>query len=152
FHGSDVVMMIGGNPLVSCSYFDNRNPTKRLKDAKAQGMKIIIVDPRYTETARFADVFVQPLPGEDTTIVAGMIRLIFERGWEDKAFLACNAADTEKLRKAVEPFTPEYVARRADIPVETFIQMTEMFAQAKRGAAVTSIGPNMGPYSNLGEH
>jgi anaerobic selenocysteine-containing dehydrogenase len=152
FRGSEVVLMIGGNPLVSVTNFDVRNPMKRLKKAKAEGMKLLIVDPRLTETAQFADVFVQPLPGEDATIVAGMIRLIFANGWEDKEFLAANATDTERLRQAVAPYTPEYVASRADIPVEKLLQLTETFALAKRGAAITATGPDMGPHSNLAEH
>jgi anaerobic selenocysteine-containing dehydrogenase len=152
FPSSDVTMVIGGNPLVSITNLDLRNPMKRLKEAKARGFKLIVIDPRLTETAKFADIFLQPLPGEDCTILAGMIRLILERGWEDKEFLAENAADLAGLRKAVEPFTPDYVARRADIPVEKFLEATEAFAHAKRGPAISATGPNMSPHSNLAEH
>jgi anaerobic selenocysteine-containing dehydrogenase len=152
FQSSDVTMVIGGNPLVSIANLDLRNPMKRLKEAKARGFKLIVIDPRQTETAKFADIFLQPLPGEDCTILAGMIRLILERGWEDKDFLAQNAADLEILRAAVQPFTPEYVARRADIPVDTFIAAAEAFAHARRGPAISATGPNMSPHSNLAEH
>ena len=152
FQSSDVTMVIGGNPLVSITNLDLRNPMKRLKDAKARGFKLIVIDPRLTETAKFADIFLQPLPGEDCTILAGMIRLILERGWEDKAFCAQNAADLDRLRAAVQPFTPDYVARRADIPVEKFLEAAEAFAHAKRGPAISATGPNMSPHSNLAEH
>ncbi len=153
FHLSDVTMVIGGNPLVSVTNLDLRNPVKRLKEAKARGFKLIVIDPRLTETARFADIFLQPLPGEDCTILAGMIRLILKRGWEDAAFCAQHADGLEALKAAVAPFTPEYVARRADIPIDKFIQATEAFAvQAKRGPAVSATGPNMSPHSNLAEH
>ena len=152
FQSSDVTMVIGGNPLVSITNLDLRNPMKRLKDAKARGFKLIVIDPRLTETAKFADIFLQPLPGEDCTILAGMIRLILERGWEDKAFCARNAADLDGLRAAVQPFTPDYVARRADIPVEKFREAAEAFAHAKRGPAISATGPNMSPHSNLAEH
>ena len=152
FPSSDVTMVIGGNPLVSITNLDLRNPMKRLKEAKARGFKLIVIDPRLTETARFADIFLQPLPGEDCTILAGMIRLILERGWEDKDFLAQHAGDLETLRAAVQPFTPEYVARRADVPLEKFVEATEAFAHAKRGPAISATGPNMSPHSNLAEH
>jgi anaerobic selenocysteine-containing dehydrogenase len=152
FQSSDVTMVIGGNPLVSITNLDLRNPMKRLKEAKARGFKLIVIDPRQTETAKFADIFLQPLPGEDCTILAGMIRLILEREWEDKDFLAQHAADLEALRAAVQPFTPDYVARRADIPVDTFIAAAEAFAHAKRGPAISATGPNMSPHSNLAEH
>jgi anaerobic selenocysteine-containing dehydrogenase len=152
FPSSDVTMVIGGNPLVSITNLDLRNPMKRLKEAKARGFKLIVIDPRLTETAKFADIFLQPLPGEDCTILAGMIRLILEHGWEDKEFLAQHADDLEQLRAAVQPFTPDYVARRADIPVEKFLEATEAFAHARRGPAISATGPNMSPHSNLAEH
>jgi anaerobic selenocysteine-containing dehydrogenase len=152
FQSSDVTMVIGGNPLVSITNLDLRNPMKRLKEAKARGFKLIVIDPRLTETAKFADIFLQPLPGEDCTILAGMIRIILERGWEDTAFCAQNAADLDLLKAAVQPFTPDYVANRADIPVEKLLEATEAFAHAKRGPAVSATGPNMSPHSNLAEH
>src|SRR5262249_36422013 len=124
---SDVVLMIGGNPLVSITSFDVRNPLKRLKDAKARGMKLLIVDPRLPEPARFHDTSLPPLPGEDTTICAGMTGYVFENRLEDKEFLARNAADIQKLREAVAPFTPEYVAKRARVPKEQFIAVIDAF-------------------------
>jgi anaerobic selenocysteine-containing dehydrogenase len=51
FPSSDVTMVIGGNPLLSITNLDLRNPMKRLKEAKARGFKLIVIDPRLTETA-----------------------------------------------------------------------------------------------------
>jgi anaerobic selenocysteine-containing dehydrogenase len=144
-------MVIGGNPLVSVTNLDLRNPMKRLKDAKARGFKLIVIDPRLTETAKFADIFLQPLPGEDCTILAGMIRLILERGWEDTEFCAQNAADS-MLKAAVEPFTPDYVATPRRHPGRKTSGATKAFAHAKRGPAISATGPNMSPHSNLAEH
>ena len=152
FQSSDVTMVIGGNPLVSITNLDLRNPMKRLREAKARGFKLIVIDPRLTETAKFADIFLQPLPGEDCTILAGMIRIVLEKGWEDVAFCAQHAADLELLKAAVQPFTTAYVARRADIPVEALLAATEAFAHARRGPAISATGPNMSSHSNLAEH
>lgn len=152
FQSSDVTMVIGGNPLVSITNLDLRNPLKRLKEAKARGFKLIVIDPRLTETAKFADIFLQPLPGEDCTILAGMIRIVLERGWQDRDFCAEHTADLDVLRAAVQPFTPDYVAKRADIPVDKLLEATEVFAHAKRGPAISATGPNMSPHGNLAEH
>src|SRR3546814_6570025 len=83
-HDSDVRMMFGVNPLVSLatSYFDMTNPTKRMTEARARGLKLIVIDPRRTETANFADVFLQPYPGEDPTIADGLLRIILTESWE----------------------------------------------------------------------
>jgi anaerobic selenocysteine-containing dehydrogenase len=155
FHDSDVMMIFGGNPLVSLSTtgFVPFNPTKGIRAAKARGMKFIVIDPRYTETARYADIFLQPHPGEDTTIASGLLRIILTEGWEDAEFCARYAEGMDALRRAVEPFTPEYVERRAGIPRDKLREAAELFAlRSKRGIASSGTGPDMSPRSNLSVH
>src|SRR5262249_23287475 len=81
---SDVLMIFGTNPLVSLlgglNNFVPLNPVRRIKDAKARGMKLIVIDPRRTETARYADVSLQPYPGEDPALAAGMLRMVLSEG------------------------------------------------------------------------
>src|SRR6202012_1123995 len=127
---SDIRVMFGANPLVSLttSYFDMTNPTKRLKEARARGLKLIVIDPRRTETANYADVFLQPYPGEDPTVASGLLRIILKEGWEDKDFCDRFVADLDELRRAVEPFTPEYVAKRAGVPAEDLYKAATLFA------------------------
>jgi anaerobic selenocysteine-containing dehydrogenase len=155
FHSSDVLMVFGANPLVSISGvgIDTVNVAKRMKEAKARGMKLVVIDPRLTETARHADLFLQPYPGEDTAIAAGLIRIILSEGWEDREFCARYADNLEGLRRAVQPFNAEYVERRAGIAGGKLREAAQMFAwPAKRGAAISGTGPNMSPHSNLAEH
>jgi anaerobic selenocysteine-containing dehydrogenase len=155
FSRGDVFLLVGGNPLVSVSAngFDTRNPTKRMKAARARGMKLIVIDPRRTETAQYADVHLQPLPGEDAAVLAGMLHLILEEGWHDRAFCERYAADVEGLRRAVSAFTPAAVADRADVPEAQLYAATEIFAhRCSTGAAAGSTGPDMSPFGNLAEH
>jgi anaerobic selenocysteine-containing dehydrogenase len=153
FHTADVAMMIGGNPMVSMAQLDTRNPVKRMEAAKARGLKLIVIDPRETETARLADLFVQPLPGNDAAIVAALIRIVLAEGWHDADFCARHVGDLDRLRAAVDPFRAEAVASRADVPAEQLYKVAELFARiGRRGVAVTGTGVDMGPYSNLAEH
>ena len=153
-HKSEVYLLIASNPLVSVNLpFDTRNPMKRLKEAKARGMKFIVIDPRYTETAHFADVFLQPLPGEDAAIAAGLLHIVLKNGWHDAEFCAQHVGDLDQLRRAVEPFTPDLVAARARVPAEKLLEVADVFArQCKRGVAATCTGTDMAPHSNLAEH
>ena len=113
FTGSDVWMVIGGNPLVSIGLtMPAQNPGKRLTDALERGMQLIVIDPRRTVTARRAHIHLQPRPGEDPSILAGMIRVILKEDLHDASFAAENLAGLEALRQAVEPFDPAYVAER----------------------------------------
>jgi len=153
-HG-DVSLLVGANPLVSVSTntFDNRNPTKRLKTAKARGMKLIVIDPRRSETAKFADVFLQPLPGEDVSVLAGLLHIILAQGWQDAAFCHAHAAQLPELRGAVAPFTPERVAARSGIGADSLYDAARLFARdSRRGAATSATGPDMSPWPNLAEH
>ncbi len=155
FNQGDVFMIFGGNPLVSIATngFDTRNPLKRLKQAKERGMKLIVIDPRRTETARHADVFLQPIPGEDSAILAGLIHMILDRGWQDQDFCDAYADDVEALRKGVAKFTPSYVAKRAKVAEDSLWQVAEVFAhQCKTGSATSATGPDMSPNANLSEH
>jgi anaerobic selenocysteine-containing dehydrogenase len=155
FHASEVLMLVGHNPLVSISSngFDTRNPQKRLKQVKARGTKLIVIDPRQTETARFADVFLQPLPGEDCSVLAGLLHIIFEEGWGDDAFCDQYADQVDILREAVSAFTPSVVAARADVPAEQLHTAARVFAEeSRRGAAIGATGPDMSAHGNLAEH
>lgn len=160
YASAEVLLIIGANPLVSLSTFTMvmQNPVKALKAAKARGVRLLVIDPRRTETAAFADMLLQPLPGEDAALLAGMIRLIFAENWIDAEFCARNADGVDALRAAVAPFTPDAVAQRCGITAEALIEMTRAFAaphpdgRRKRGAAASGTGPNMGAWSNLAEH
>ena len=94
---ADVLLWVGTNPLVSLSTFnfDLQHPVQRLREARARGLKLVVIDPRRTESARHADVFLQPLPGEDVTVLAGLLHLIFRHGWQDRDFCARHVAGAE---------------------------------------------------------
>jgi len=154
---ADVAMLFGSNPLVShgATGVLSMDPVKRLKDAKARGTKLIVIDPRRTETALHADVFLQPLPGEDTAIAAAMVRLILAEGWHDAEFCArfTAADDLARLQDAVDEFTPEVVEARAGLNPGDIAAAARLFAlESKRGVALTATGPNFGPHSNVSQH
>jgi anaerobic selenocysteine-containing dehydrogenase len=156
FEESDVWLFAGHNPIVSMmggAGFHVRNPTLQLKQAKARGTRIIVVDPRRTETARYADIHLQLLPGEDATLFAGLLRIVLTEGWIDRPFCTRHVDGLGHLAAAVEPFTPSYVAQRAGVPAALLHQAAALFARdSRRGAAVTGTGPNMVRHSNLAEH
>ena len=156
FRDADVSMAIGYNPMVS-SYgavggLQGTNPFTVMRRAKQRGMKLIVVDPRRTELATFADVFLQIRPGEDPTLLAGMISLVLEEGLIDHEFCDTWVGDLHALGRSVAPFTPTYTAERCGIDVEDLRVAARMFGAGPRGTAGTGTGPNMAPHSSLTEH
>lgn len=156
FERAEVALIFGANPLVSVQGglgISSLNPQKRLTQARARGLKLIVVDPRHTELARQADLHLQVYPGEDVAVAAGMLHLILREGWHDAAFCAQWVGDLAPLRAALAGFTPEHVAHRAGIAAADLVLAARMFArEARIGAASTGTGPDMGPHSNLAEH
>ncbi len=155
FSRGDVYLLVGANPLVSVSAngFDTRNPTKRLRAARARGMKLVVIDPRRSETAAQADVHLQPLPGEDVAVLAGLLHIVLAEGWQDREFCERYANDIDALERGVAAFTPEVVAQRADVPVAVLRAAARVFAHdCKTGAAAGATGPDMAPGGNLAEH
>lgn len=152
---SDVAMLFGCNPLVSHSTggFLVSDPVKRVRKAVERGLKLIVVDPRKTETAHFAALHLQPYPGEDVSIAAGLLRIILSEGWHDAKFCEQYVDGLARLIEAVTPFEPEMVAARAGVTIDQLRGAAKLFARdSKRGGVVTGTGPNMASRSNLAEH
>lgn len=147
---ADTWMVIGGNPVISKSNgAPPNNPGVRLKEAMARGMKLIVVDPRRTETAKRATLHLQVRPGEDPALLAGMIHVILAEDLCDKAFLARHAEGLEQLRAAVAAFTPEYAAERAGVARDDLVAAARIFAAGRVGGAVCSTGPSFAGHANL---
>ena len=148
----DVAIVIGQNQVVALSGAFGLAPAHNIVEGKKRGMKLIVVDPRRSETAHHADLHLQCQPGEDPAIVAGMIRVVLSEGIYDKAFVASEADGIEALRTAVEPFTPDVVATRAGIAANDLIAAARMFAAGNKGMLVCGTGPNMSPRGALTEY
>jgi anaerobic selenocysteine-containing dehydrogenase len=156
FTDSDVHMAIGYNSMVS-SYapiggLQGTNPFVVMRRRKAEGMKLIVVDPRRTELASFADIHLQVRPGEDPTLLAGMIRIVLEEGLHDHEFCDRWVSQMGELTDAVDGFTLDYVAERCQLDADDIVAATRLFAAGPRGTAGTGTGPNMAAHSSLTEH
>lgn len=154
FHDADVLMMVGSNPAVSHGnlMFPNANPLASIREARARGLVLIVVDPRLTETAREADIHLRVRPGEDAALFAGLIHLVLDRGLEDRQFCERFVGSLDALRAAVAGFTPDVVSARTGVPVDVLVETTTVFARATRGSVSSGTGPSMATDSNTAEH
>jgi anaerobic selenocysteine-containing dehydrogenase len=140
----DVLVLLGRNPLVSHAGATLGDPGDYFKRFRARGATLIVVDPRRSQVAARADIHLQIHPGEDVAVLAGMVHVILEEGLHDAAFVADNVDGVDRLRAAVAPYTPSYVAQRAGIDAEDLVRTARLFAGAKHASARAGTGPNMG--------
>lgn len=153
----DVAILAGGNPVVThqgapFALAESGAPGRAFEAAKARGMKLIVVDPRRTETARYADLLIQPLPGQDVAIFAAIAHILLRDGTYDRDFVARWCVQLDALRKAVAPFTPQEAALRADVPVEQIELAAKWLGEAKRPCAASGSGPSFATHSNTADH
>ena len=159
FDEADVWMMVGANPMNTMvaaggpHQFVFSNPAEKMRRAKQQGMQLIVIDPRRTETAELADLHLQIVPGSDTELAAALLHIIFRENWIDQSFCDEFVDGLNDLRRMVQPFSPENVAPLVGVPEEEIELAAAMFARDnKRGMIGTGTGPNMARFSNTSEH
>lgn len=153
----DLAVIVGNNPLVSHQTYpfgpgESGAPGKSLAEARARGARVIVIDPRRTETARYADLLIQPLPGHDAAIFAAIAHILLRDSTYNKAFCERFVGQLDVLRESVAPFSPALVAERADIPVAQIELAARWLGEARRPFVGSGTGPSMSAHSNLNDH
>ena len=84
---------------------------RRIEDARAANpaLRIVVVDPRRTETAEAADLHLQIQPGTDVALFHGLLHVMLWEGWIDAAFVAAHTRGFEALKQRVRDFAPKDV-------------------------------------------
>ncbi len=110
--------------------------------ARTNGAKVIVADPRYTPTARQADLYMPFVSGTDVAILNGLMQEIIRNGWEDKEFITKRTKDYEKLKEVVmkDVYSLENVTKVSGIPVESLRTAAEWIAAADVAALIYSMG------------
>ena len=105
---------------------------RRIEDAKKNNpaLKIVVCDPRRTDTAEIADLFLAVQPGTDVMLFNGMLHTMLWEGWVDAAFIAEHTTGFDALKALVRDCTPEVVAQVCGITKEDLLQAARLFAMA----------------------
>jgi anaerobic selenocysteine-containing dehydrogenase len=123
---SDLVLLWGTNTLTS-----NPHLWPFVLQARERGAKVIAIDPLRTRTAAQCDEWIAIRPGTDAALALGMMYLLFERGQEDRDFLARHTVGEAQLRERVREYPPERVARITGLPEETIASLAERYGSAR---------------------
>jgi assimilatory nitrate reductase catalytic subunit len=107
---------------------------------RAQGT-LIVVDPRRTETARAAELHLQPTPGTDLLLANGLLHLALEDGLVDQAYVEARTVGFEEARQAVLSIHPAHVERVTGVPIEKQRRAVQIMAEAESAMLLSGRGP-----------
>jgi anaerobic selenocysteine-containing dehydrogenase len=146
---TDFALLIGTNPLVSRgSLISAGNLRERFTEIVARGGRVVVVDPRRTETARaFEHVGVRP--DGDAWLLLAMLNVIFAEGLADEAAIAAQSTGVEVLRTAAEKCPPDLAEQRCGVPAAAIRTLARDFATARTAAAHGRTGACLGSHATL---
>jgi len=104
---------------------------RRIEEARQKNpeLKLIVVDPRRTDTASAADLHLAILPGTDVALFNAILHVVLWEGWCDKAYIAAYTEGFEQLKATVSVYTPQHAAAVCGITPEEIVQAARWFSQ-----------------------
>lgn len=146
---SDFVLLVGTNPLVSRgSIMSGGNLREKYNGVVARGGRVVVVDPRRTETAR-AYEHVAVRPDGDAWLLLAMLHVIFTEGLADDKAIAQQARGLEVIRQAALQHSPEKVVVRTGVPADEVRRLARALATATSAAVHGRTGACLGRHATL---
>jgi assimilatory nitrate reductase catalytic subunit len=132
---ADVILLVGSNPA------DTMPPIMQWFDAgRARGARHIVVDPRATPTARGAYLHLQPTPGTDLALAAGLLHIAIRDGLVDDDYIATRTTGFDAVRRAVTAYWPGRVERLTGVPETSLREAVRLLAEARHAMVLTARG------------
>ncbi|WP_421552277.1 molybdopterin oxidoreductase family protein [Pseudomonas yamanorum] len=145
---TDFMLILGGNPLASNgSIMTVPDVEKRLKAIQARGGKVVVVDPRRSETAAIADQHLFVRPGGDAALLFGLLNTLFAENLTRDSHLPVDGLD--EVRHAVAGFTAEAMGRQCAVPAEQIRQLARDFAAAETAVCYGRMGVSTQAFGTL---
>jgi len=122
---ADCLFIVGSNTA-----FAHPVLFRRIEEARARrpGMKVIVADPRRTDTAEIADLFLPLQPGSDVMLFHGLLHIMLWEGWVDSAYIAAHTSGFEDLKALARECTPERVSEVCGLPREDLLTAARWFS------------------------
>lgn len=147
---SDYFLMLGANPLASNgSIMTAPGMRGRLKALRGRGGKVVLLDPRRTESAEAADEHHFIRPGSDALLLLALLNVIFAENLDQPGRLAGFTDGLDGLKSAAEPYTPERVAPATGVDADTIRRLAREFAAAERAVVYGRIGLSLQAFGGL---
>ena len=146
----DYLLMLGANPLASNgSLMTAPGIKKRLEAIRARGGRLVVVDPRRTETAAIADEHLFVRPGGDAALVLAMVQVVVEEERVDLGRAEGLVEGLDRALTAIRPYTPERVTEACGVAPETIRRIAREVAAADRAVVYGRMGTSVQTFGTL---
>jgi assimilatory nitrate reductase catalytic subunit len=136
---ADLIFIAGSNTAYAHPILYRRIEEARKKNPR---LKMIVADPRRTDTARDADLFLPILPGTDVALFNGMLHICLWEELIDTAFIDAHTEGFADLKRIVRDYTPKFVADTCGIREEDLVQAARWFGESKAALSLYCQGLN----------
>lgn len=133
--GAELLFLMGTNTTVAHPIIGYK-----MRQAVRKGCKLIVVDPRRTELADEADIWLNVKPGTDIPLINGLMHIILEEGWEDTPFIQERTENLEALKETVKKYTPSYVTELTGIAEKDLYQAAKLYANTDKAMIFYTLG------------
>jgi len=108
--------------------------------ARDKGATLIVVDPRFTKTARFSDIYVKLRPGSDLALLNGIMRVIINEVLYDSEFVEKRCEGFDDIRRIVTMYDLEEIERITGVPQAVIIEVARRFANSRAASVIIGTG------------
>ncbi|WP_330230173.1 molybdopterin oxidoreductase family protein [Nocardia sp. NBC_00508] len=138
---TDRLVILGANPAVSNGSITTMpNAKQRIREVRRRGGRVVVIDPRRTETARLADQHVAVCPGGDVYLLLAMLHVLVAEELCDEKAIRASSTGWEQLRALVAEAEPERMASFAGVAAETIRELAREHAAASSAVLYARIG------------
>jgi assimilatory nitrate reductase catalytic subunit len=134
---SDTIILIGSNPVVA-------HPILWERILKNKNKKLVVIDPRRSETAQNADYWYGLKEKTDLTLLYAVANLLIEKDYIDKEYIEKNTEGFEEFKVFVKDYTLERAAKITELSEEQILELVELIHQGERVSLWWTMGVNQG--------
>ena len=149
-HHCDLLFVIGANPWVAHGFPNARDHLNQIK--KDPNRKLIVIDPRRTETAEMADLHLAVRPGADAFLLGAILATLVGRNAVDREFLQQHTTGYAEVKAALLRIPVAEWAAAADISLEAIERTVDMIVAAKAMTVRVELGIQQGVNSTLNSY
>ncbi len=133
--GNEVLFIIGSNATEAHPIIGNK-----MKKAVRNGSKLIVIDPRRTELAEMAKIWLPLNSGTDAALINGLMHIIVKENWHDKEFIESRCTGFDQVKDIIEKYPPEVVSRITGISEEMLYETAKLYTSTKKAGIFYTLG------------